>query len=53
MTADWHWPYHGRGELSCPHGVGHGGFHGCDGCCTHESFLKAYIRERDKGTRLK
>lgn len=28
------WEYvHGRREVFCPHGVGHGGIHGCDGCC--------------------
>lgn len=30
--------YDGKKELRCPHGVGHGGIHGCDGCCADESF---------------
>ena len=29
-------------ELDCQHGIGHGGVHGCDGCCSHESFNKAW-----------
>jgi len=34
----WHWPFQrinssGAREYSCEHGVGHGGIHGCDGCC--------------------
>lgn len=41
----WKWPYGGRGELTCPHGVGHGGTHGCDGCCSHPSFKKAKIKK--------
>jgi len=28
----------GRVEYSCPHGVGHGGIHGCDGCCGRDDF---------------
>lgn len=40
---DWHWPYQrinsgGAREYECPHGIGHGGVHGCDGCCSHESY---------------
>jgi len=29
-------------ELACEHGVGHGGIHGCDGCCSDPSFEKAW-----------
>lgn len=39
---NWKWPHYRRHdskvEWACPHGVGHGGIHGCDGCCSHESF---------------
>ncbi len=40
---DWHWPYQrtnssGIREYACPHGIGHGGTHGCDGCCSHPSY---------------
>lgn len=43
---DWDWPFLrinccGAKEYECPHGVGHGGIHGCDGCCAHESFVKS------------
>jgi hypothetical protein len=37
---NWHWPKGRKGERDCPHGVGHGGIHGCDGCCAHPSFEK-------------
>jgi len=42
----WKWPYlrinfGGSVELECPHEVGHGGIHGCDGCCQHVSYDKA------------
>lgn len=41
----WHWPFqrinsNGKKEFSCPHGIGHGGIHGCDGCCRHKSFKR-------------
>jgi len=44
----WHWPpirakregYDLVMEYMCPHGIGHGGVHGCDGCCSHPSFLE-------------
>lgn len=45
----WHWPYAGRGELQCPHGIGHGGIHGCDGCCQSDSFEKAWQRPWERG----
>lgn len=42
---NWKWPMirraDGRIEYQCPHGVGHGWIHGCDGCCSHTSFPKA------------
>ena len=31
-AAGWHYDAWRR-EYYCPHGVGHGGVHGCDGCC--------------------
>ena len=39
----WHWPFlrvnsNGAKEYACPHGVGHGGIHGCDGCCSDMAF---------------
>lgn len=41
----WDWPFQrnnfgGVKEYACPHGIGHGGIHGCDGCCLHPSFKK-------------
>ena len=48
---NWTWPYarintSGAKEYACPHGVGHGGIHGCDGCCRNKSYGKqAIIRE--------
>jgi hypothetical protein len=35
---EWGWPFDrinsgGDIEYACEHGVGHGGMHGCDGCC--------------------
>lgn len=49
--VQWYWPVlrinlGGDIELKCPHEVGHGGIHGCDGCCSHPSFKKAMKRER-------
>lgn len=43
---EWHWPFlrinsNGAKEYMCPHGVGHGGIHGCEGCCSHKSYTKA------------
>lgn len=39
----WHWPFlrinsNGAKEYACEHGVGHGGIHGCDGCCKDKNF---------------
>jgi hypothetical protein len=45
--ATWDWPDWGRGELGCPHGVGHGGIHGCDGCCSHPSY-EVWLNKRVK-----
>lgn len=47
ILDNWKWPFlrinsYGSNELMCPHGVGHGGTHGCDGCCTNKSFKIAY-----------
>lgn len=30
----------GAKEYACSHGIGHGGIHGCDGCCSDTSFPK-------------
>lgn len=43
----WHWPYlrinsSGAKEYACPHGIGHGGLHGCDGCCQDKNFPGKY-----------
>ena len=42
---NWKWPFQrinsgGDVEFACPHGIGHGGIHGCDGCCGHVSYYK-------------
>ena len=38
----WKWPIYpkrdGKLEYSCRHGIGHGGVHGCDGCCSDPNF---------------
>lgn len=31
-------------ELACEPGIGHGGVHGCDGCCYDPSFKTAWKR---------
>lgn len=39
----WGWPQtrYSPVEYACPHGVGHGQHvHGCDGCCSSESFSR-------------
>jgi hypothetical protein len=46
ILNNWPWPFQrfnfgGAREYACPHGVGHGGVHGCDGCCTHPSYKRA------------
>ncbi len=43
---NWKWPFQrinsgGDKEYACPHGIGHGGIHGCDGCCHHKSFKES------------
>lgn len=42
VPADWPWPryarYDGKVEYRCPHEIGHGGVHGCDGCCADPRF---------------
>jgi hypothetical protein len=48
----WDWPhlrinFGGDLEFACPHQVGHGGTHGCDGCCSHPSFSKM-LKKRKK-----
>lgn len=53
LLKTWHWPYlrtnlGGDKEYGCPHGIGHGGLHGCDGCCSHPSFKKAMKKRRKK-----
>ena len=53
---NWDWPdaginSNGALEHFCPHGVGHGGIHGCDGCCQHESFKR--VTKGDKNGKKK
>ena len=41
IEKPWHWPFqrinsNGAREYACRHGIGHGGLHGCDGCCGSE-----------------
>lgn len=53
ILNSWNWPYlrtnfSGSKEYKCPHGIGHGGIHGCDFCCSHKSFLKAVQNEKSK-----
>jgi hypothetical protein len=50
----WGWPFQrinsgGDAEYSCEHGVGHGGMHGCDGCC-HKTGIEHFkqITKRKK-----
>jgi len=55
---NWHWPYagvnmSGAKEYDCPHGVGHGGIHGCDGCCGHESFRRVTQKKKQKRKKKK
>ena len=55
VLKNWKWPYlrinsGGSKEYECPHGVGHGGLHGCDGCCLHKSYEKAVRREKKNET---
>lgn len=50
----WSWPFlrvnsGGDKEYACRHGVGHGGTHGCDGCCSDPDFPKAEPKYR-RGT---
>ncbi len=51
---NWPWPYlrvnfGGDKEYMCPHGVGHGGAHCCDGCCSHPSFNRR-VEENKNGS---
>jgi len=51
---NWTWPFQrtnfgGAKEYECPHRVGHGGTHGCVGCCRHISFRRAErIRRKNR-----
>jgi len=50
---NWDWPYlrvnfGGTKEYACPCGVGHGGIHGCCGCCAHESYKKKVLNEHSE-----
>lgn len=52
---NWHWPYQrinsgGDKEYACPHGAGHGGIHGCDGCCSHPSYLRRSRAKKKKAS---
>lgn len=49
--ASWDWPYlrtnfNGAKEYMCPHGTGHGGIHGYDGCCSHKSYERKLKKEK-------
>ena len=49
ILENWDWPLNRvyKLEYSCPHGIGHGeAVHGCDGCCGHESYRKAYGKRK-------
>lgn len=41
-VSDWKRYPRIKKELLCPHGIGHGGIHGCDGCCDDPSFREAW-----------
>ena len=46
----WHWPFlrinsGGDKEYACRHGIGHGGMHGCDGCCRDKDFPQPQKRK--------
>ncbi len=51
----WDWPWNGRGELACKHGIGHGGIHGCDGCCWNDrdGFDAGRLRALEQGKWMK
>ena len=38
-------------ELACEHGVGHGGVHGCDGCCFKKAWKRIFGRKIKRGKR--
>lgn len=45
----WHWPFlrvnsGGVREYACRHKVGHGGIHGCDGCCATPDYFEAIYK---------
>lgn len=49
----WNWPFQrinlgGAKEYACPHGVGHGGLHGCDGCCEKIPGFPGSVKEKPK-----
>lgn len=52
VEKPWHWPFqrinsNGAREYACRHGVGHGGTHGCDGCCgTEEAKLAIHYQTK-------
>ena len=51
----WEWPLlrtnsGGDIEFMCPHGVGHGGTHGCDGCCKELDYEKRLEELKRKPT---
>lgn len=52
----WDWPFlrtnfNGDKEYECPHGVGHGGIHGCCGygCCAHKSYKRKVEEDKKNG----
>lgn len=54
VEKPWAWPFqrinsNGAKEYACVHGQGHGGIHGCDGCCQkEEAKLAIHYHSRPK-----
>lgn len=52
VEKPWHWPFqrinsNGAKEYACRHSIGHGGIHGCDGCCqTEEAKLAIHYQTK-------
>ena len=60
IQSPWNWPRYSpryddrtdRKELTCRHGIGHGGgngTHGCDGCCVDPAFRERFKEEFPNG----
>lgn len=54
VEKPWAWPFqrinsNGAREYACSHGIGHGGLHGCDGCCqSEEAKLAIHYQSKPK-----